>query len=417
MLKFGVMELTKNRPPFSIIRRKKVTPFQPPDWEEAENIQVYFNPYQDIEWNNVDHYITAFHTHPYKNDGERSDLRNPHELIDFYAELEHNYIDALKTYGIAGNPGRNQEEEWEGDTYRVDKPFQSWPWTELEDIHDPEIEEENDAIENRDPEVLEVIAYPSVEYLGDHGSEHVIILFGEDIPQDKSTYRQKQDFYEPYTGWEGGVDLADEYGGLAIIAHPNRDDYSPDTYFQKIEEKDAFIGFEVINKTSDREDVERWDSILSHFSPSIEGIYGVGAQDQNDNWDIGGDSFTRNTSLILNPNDLDHTNQTQSRQKVREAWENGNLFAHRRPAWNNPHEPPAPYPKINSIEINEQEKKIAIDTKDTDKIEWFSEGKKVAEGEEFNFGFEELKEKFVRFELKNDAGGETFSQPISFTEE
>ena len=203
----------------------------------------YFqNPYEQIEWQTVNYYDANLHTHTRFSDGSF----DPHEVIDKYHDLGYHIL-ALTDH----------------DKHHIDDPRTLYPWTNFNDIYfeikdkiNPRYDETfgervNEEWQNRDPELLGMLALEGSELSGGH---HI------------------GSYMNDYAGVS--VDehvMLSEVGdrdGLAMFFHPGRYDLEVDWYIDFYQTYPHLIGQEIYNQ-GDRYPMDRkkWDQILHQLMP------------------------------------------------------------------------------------------------------------------------------------------------------
>ena len=160
--------------------------------------KVFWSPYQDLNWPEIGHYDSEFHTHPGLGDEEY----DPHQTIDRYYEEGYKILTlAAHDYDIPD-----------------DHMNSIYPWTKLSDIYenikhvrnpteDYKTYEEiaNEPYQDRDPVELGMVSVEGNEVSGPH---HMVSLFSS-LTNGADT--------EAST-----LQLIKDLGGIVYFAHPGR---------------------------------------------------------------------------------------------------------------------------------------------------------------------------------------------------
>ncbi len=176
---------------------------------EGQSVQNIINPYQDINWDNINYYKANLQTHTENSDGfhsvKRVILAYNSNNYDILAITDHN-------------------------TY-------TWPWSDY--IDDPDEKELNNTPIN--------------------GSEisntHHIGSYFNDYSGDTNSEIK-------------ALDEINERNGLAVFFHPGRYSKSKEWYIDYYKSYDNLVGQEIFNKNNRYpNDLEFWDEILFELMP------------------------------------------------------------------------------------------------------------------------------------------------------
>jgi hypothetical protein len=185
---------------------------------EPGRAYVYYNPYEDVEWETYEQYKANFHAHTNQSDGSFT----PDEVIDKYHGAGYKIL-ALTDHDSYG--------------YNADT---TWPWTKWD----------------RNPEELGMLAIEGNEL---SNTDHIGSLFN--------------DYGGPRAGEEElALQKVRERNGLAIMHHPGRfnqsDEWYADVY--KSYHQNPLVGMEVHNQ-GDRYngDRQRWDRVNALVMPEV----------------------------------------------------------------------------------------------------------------------------------------------------
>lgn len=334
------------------------------------------NPYTDVDWGTVEQHLSEFHNHSGGFGEDRWD-----NVADFWAD------NGYTVFGVS------------------DRPTVAWPWTEFNNIY-------GDPTEDRDPEQMGVVSFPTVEMIDGADSQHTNGLFTEAV----GGYTSDTTEGHIETAVEGDAIVGDG-NGLAIFAHSSS--YGPpvdvDRYaewFEKYHEY-GLIGVEAYEKASGDATWRMVDYIHTEIAPEIT-VWGFGADDPNTSTP-GNDSLRNETMLLLHPDEFDPSNQDTSRLAAYNAFVEGRHYTRWHPSWDPDTEDKPPSPTITDITVVEAEKTITITATDADTIEWHStRGKVVATGDTLHYGDNAAMGLFARARLRTDGGGEASTQTWAF---
>ncbi len=342
----------------------------------GRNTELVYNPYAGVDWDNTTQINAALHNHTDYSDGDYM----PHEVVDIYKDL------GFTALAITDH-----------DNYPPDDIV--FPWTEFASFRE--------GYENRDPEALEMIAIPGIEYSYHH---HMTALYIDHQPGQAYDERDLFDLIgetEDALGWFAHPGRYWEFDSFA-----QRDDIAMEWYVPYFEDYplETLLGIEVFSQR-DRHETDRvlWDYLLTEFMPDRP-VYGFGVDDFHGTY--AGYSYT--THLMNDPLDGDAFRQTLL---------DGHFFAVSR--INNDD----PVPIIEKIIVDEENKTIEIVASDYDRIHWISGisdagsgvyvSEIIHEGAVFDYSDYDLS--YIRVELQAGSEGSSFmrrtlTQPFGFAE-
>jgi len=178
---------------------------------EAFGAGGFRSPYDDVDWDAIDHHDANFHAHTTESDGDY----DPDEVIDMYREEGYDILAIT-----------DHDTETDGTTY---------PWTDY----------------GRDPDELGMVAVEGNEISYTH---HIGSHFN-DYPG------QTMDEHEAFQ-------QIGERDGLAMFYHPGRYSYTVDWYLEFYREYDHLVGMEVYNREDAHPgDREFYDNVLHELLP------------------------------------------------------------------------------------------------------------------------------------------------------
>lgn len=333
------------------------------------------------------------HNHP------RGDLDQPEDIIELYL-------------GLGEDDSGNTLED--GEEYTVTAVAHKsdydiiWPWTDY----------------GIDPEDQGVVAYPASEWIDE---EHVNSLFSTVVNDDMGgdgwpASRREQ---IEATLEQDDHHIPPENGGLSGLAHPSSyidipdvEDRRYDLEFSQWGLDDGLIGIEIFGRREgdigDNAEIELWDALLERFAPDRM-LWGYGVDDYGTaNQSIGGDVDRRWVSVLMTDDEFDPSDQDESRVVAAQKYRDGTFFSHRIASWDPENEDRPTYPKIETIDVDNEDWSISIEWFDGDKIEMVSSGDVVETQTESpsTFEIEPDHYPYVRFRLGKNSEGETFTNPF-----
>ncbi|MBN1513401.1 MAG: hypothetical protein JXB13_15395 [Phycisphaerae bacterium] len=304
------------------------------------------NPYADVDWARWQQHRANLHTHTTLSDGQLV----PAEAIDRYRELGYTVL-ALTDHDTVG-PKANREDPKRAET--------TWPWQRFD----------------RDPAELGMVAIEGNEISKVHHTGSYFTGYGN--PEAESP--------------EQVIEEIGQRGGLAVMCHPGRYDYSAEWYAGLFSRFTHLVGLEVCNRT-DRYpgDIGLWDEVLQISMPDRP-VWGFANDDMHRGEDVG-----RSWEVLLLP---EHT-----AERVREAMTTGRFY------FSTVYEAGRPAPTIKSIRVDEKAGTITIEAENCQRIYWISCGRIVYSGPTFDAKHARRPERYVRAQLRGEYGY-TFTQPF-----
>lgn len=324
---------------------------------------LVLNPYQNVNWTSFNQYKANLHTHTTNSDGSV----HAHLVIDAYHAAN---------YDILAITDHNKI---------------TWPWTNLSAI--------NSNYENRDPEVLGMLAIEGNELSGAHHT-------GSYINAVSGNGAVLNDAFNTMTS----------INGLGAFKHPGRywnvstsyspgQQYSLDWYQDFYERFPVIVGMEVYNQ-GDRYPNDRilWDELLTRMMPERP----IWANSNDDMHSVG--HYFRNYNYMLMPELTEEAFRTSME-------EGASFFAYENPADGNPLTP-----SIDSVTVDKINHTITIHAKEYTRIEWISgvtgsgasrTQNVVATGE--SFSYTSFTHPYVRAVVIN-SNGRIYTQPFGFDE-
>ncbi len=355
------------------------------------------NPYETVDWDTWGAYKTQLHTHTTYSDS-RLTLT---ETIERYYELGFDIV-ALTDHGVLGT-------DWTTPA----KMCTLIGYNGLYGNYDTLTEERNAEIMNgvgRDGRGM---------YNLKRGIElNALVIRKNHVNGFFCDYGY--DVWGTENDYETAVKKNAEAGGLTFLNHlgdwtggghdvANNKDPKTLQYFADIFEKyPSCVGMEIINEidTTTRNDRVLWDNLLKIVVPSGRNIWCFSNDDAHEMKNIG---ISFETFMLPSVSD----------ETIRTAMENGTFFSVGRRARAELGEQffggyETPYPIVTNIKVDDDKDVISVTAKDYDNIQWVSDGKIIAEGKsEINLNdYADEIGCYVRFQLINNEGGMTFSNPF-----
>lgn len=356
---------------------------------------ITFDPYEGLDWSSIaDPNNTGnpprcqLHAHP-----RGTEITTPDNVIDLYtqnrSDREGNQVQEKYTI-VTANVGRGLK--------------QFWPWENLSEI---------DADwEDRDPEQLGVIAFPSNEvanrnhtqawFWAGHDADIPWGGFPESIrgPLD----RDHLGFPEPVTAF---AHPSSYYDDLPKDGEPFRFNV------EKRSREDGLIGTEVYGRRNstptDKRDVDVWDYLLQEFS-SDNIVFGFSVDDADaSSYEVGDAVDLGFVSVLLESEEFDPADQLEARSAAQACFKEGRLLSHKRDQWDPDAESPPAVPMVDSISVSDSE--IQINATNYDEIRWYSGLKnQVHAGSEFDPS--DAESRYVRAEIWTESeDAVTLTQP------
>lgn len=339
------------------------------------SVVIGYNPYIDIDWDNINFFKGNLHCHSVRDyDGHGND--EPHIIVEEYDNETSNYREHGKYHILALT---------EHD-HRILETHVSYPWEEWSnrDTNYSDLITEV-PYEDRNPEDVGLIAISGLEV----GHPHQIQLFTDYIgAAQEGESVQHNDWYPSFR--ETVEDVVDDKNGYVFIAHPHGMDDDHLSVYQDYSSRE--VGLEIRNGSYPDVGLDEWDEVLTtiksewrHSKP----ITGFGNDDRH--------SMSRGFgryNLILA--------EELKKDTIENSIRRGKMFV-----IENPNKINEPF-EIDNIEITRNQITINIDG-DYDKVEYFSEGKLVSEGNFVNV--ETVAKKYIRGVVtKNDF--KLYTQPF-----
>jgi len=324
------------------------------------------NPYENVDWENHQHYKANLHTHTTRSDGSLS----PQEVVDRYHALGYKIL-AITDHNEVTYP-------WEG--FSALKHSNS----AKEKLEEGRIDSSAVNYENRDPEELNMFAIQGNEVSSPHHLGSYFSNYG-DQPGDEHVT----------------IEAIAQKNGLTLLNHPGRytnrnpEKYTVDFYADVFNRYHHVTGMEVYNQ-GDRYPTDRklWDEVLSTTMPERP-IWGY----SNDDFHGGDEKLGRNWNLFILPE--------LTEESIRQGMLDGRFLhvyaveGHRGPET----------PKIESIKINKKKGTIGIQSSGQDSIRWISGGNVVGRGSQIDLDDVAGLTGYVRAEIFGP-GSVTGTQPF-----
>lgn len=346
------------------------------------------NAYKDVDWATTGRYKANFHTHTSQSFDTGFTTT---QVVDKYQAAGYSIL-ALTDHDA--NP---------------------YPWT-MFDLY-------NSAAERRDPQTMGMLAIPGCELSKDSRNNWSESTGGEfNHHTDLFTGRHGQEFMSLRESYA----YTEALGGLQIINHPGQywslskeytpgEKNSPEWHAENFRLYKSLVGLEAYNQGNRRpDDRVLWDQILTLTMPERP-VWGFSCDDSHTT-----EQYFRNYQYVLMPE--------LTADALKDAMRNGNtVFSYEYTGSGK-----ALCPHINSINVDENNHVITIDTDDADNIQWISSfhyaGTNTASranaasatntvvGIGKNFDYTGFRGSYVRALLTNKHG-ETATQPFGFVED
>ncbi len=289
-----------------------------------EESYLLLNPYENVDWEEFGRYKANFHTHTTASDGSL----HPHQAVDEYHSRGYAVLSITDHDNMNPNPGAI-----------------TFPWEEFSRLIPQYSYMADEPYQDRQPDELGMVALIGNEFTIHH---HVGSYFN-DFPGSPEI--------------DVSLDAVKEKGGLAVIFHPGRYDYSDEWYIGHYYSYPMLVGMEVYNQ-GDKYPLDRelWDRVLNRMMPERP-VWGFSNDDMHTYDQIG-----RNWNILLLPE--------LNEREVRRAMENGNFYFIYSPQGHEGR--PA---SIDKISVDKRRGIIRIDASDYSRIEWVSAGKVIHTGE------------------------------------
>jgi hypothetical protein len=359
--------------------------------------RIFWSPYADLNWENIGHYDSEFHTHP----GLGGEEYDPHQTIDRYHE------EGYKILMLAAH-------DYDIPSDHIDTIY---PWTMLSEIYEiiKEVENptedhrtyeelHNEPWQDRDPVELGMVSVQGTEISGPHHTISVFNAYSEGGDTEAESFQ-----------------AITELGGFAYLAHPGRYverwGLTPHWYVDKYLRFDVLIGQSIYNRQDNHpEDRALYDKI-QHLLGGIERpIWLYGEDDMHREAELG---WNRDVFLLENfqPGSMHPDIQDGSAPDVMEALQNGYSYLwkpseqYNRRAFN-----------IINVAVGETYVELTIDNSEhVDEIRWRTHNPITDETETVHYGnrirMADIPEYslFVRAEIEGNEGT-IYTQPFYVTE-
>lgn len=337
--------------------------------------QLKKNPYENVNWTEVNQYLANLHSHTVRSDGRAE----PESLIYMYADAGYNIL-AITDHD-------NFYNHREGEREVEPTPRTTWPWTEWID------EKPSHKWTGTDGETSAF--YP------DLGKQGMLAIRGNELTTHPHILSFFNDcgFPEHNQRQDERMTCIEMSGGLSYWAHPiaytsggrwedrifdRSFDEAIEFYGTYLAQFDSSIGIELALGTSRRTFRERklLDALLEEYYESHD-IYIMGNDDNHQT------SISDNATItIVLADDL-------TEESVRYALENGHTIVGSRAD---------DYPLIKNIHVSEEDYEISVEIDNYDSIKWFKNGHNYGEGQVVNYS--DMDETVLRFEV--DLNGTIF---------
>ncbi|MEX0771251.1 MAG: hypothetical protein WD035_10985 [Balneolaceae bacterium] len=356
--------------------------------------RIFKSSYSDLNWENIGHYDSEFHTHPNMGDYGGHD---PHQVVDRYHE------EGYKILTLAEHSSHIPH----------DYMNTLYPWTELSEIYEriKDVRHEgeggqtyeeihNEPWEDRDPVELGMVSVEGNELSGHHHTISVFNLWSGHVDDELDSF-----------------DKVEELGGLAYFAHPGRYverlGLTAHWYVDLYLRYDVLIGQSVFNREdSHPEDRAFYDKVQHILGGAERPIWLYGEDDMHTESTLG---WNRDVILLENfrPGSLHPDIPDGSAPDVMEALKNGYSYL-----W----KPSEQYNKrafnIVDMAISDTKVRLTVDNEDLVKeVRWRSHNPNSDDTETIHNGFEismrNVPEysRFVRVEIEGDQGT-IYTQPF-----
>lgn len=349
---------------------------------ESKQKLLTVNPYEDVDWNNVGRYKANFHTHTSQSFDTQFTTT---QVVDRYKQAGYKIL-AL-----------------------TDHDANSYPWEKFS-LYNPDASDRN-------PGEMGMLTMPGIELSKDRRNNWSESTGGE--------FNHHNDFFTGRKGQEF-MSLRESYaytnaiGGMQIINHPGQywnlnnsykagEKNSPEWHAENFRLYPSLVGLEVYNQGNRRpNDRILWDQVLNINMPQRP-VWGYSCDDTHT-----AEQYFRNYQFML-MNDLDTDNLKEAMKKGHTVFSYEHTGSGQDLA-----------PHIKSINVDNDNQTISIDSDDADKIEWISSThrtnqsspsttKSTVVGIGNTFPFKDFQGSYVRARLTNSKG-ETATQPFGFSD-
>ncbi|MEX0685671.1 MAG: hypothetical protein WD098_06655 [Balneolales bacterium] len=361
------------------------------DYQTNNSNRTFWSPYQDLNWSEIGHYDSEFHTHPNMGDYGGYD---PHQTIDRYREEGYSILTLAEHSSHIPHDHMNT----------------IYPWTELSQIYErikdlphrgkTYAEIHNEPWEDRDPIELGMVSVEGNELSGHHHTISVFNLWSGHVDDEI-------DSYEKVT----------ELGGFGYFAHPGRyvegDGLTAHWYVDLYKRYDILIGQSIFNREDNHpEDRALYDKIQHILGGAERPIWLYGEDDMHSESTLG---WNRDVILLedFRPGSMHPDIPDGSAPDVMEALQNGYSYL-----WK-------PSERLNKrafniidVEVNGGQVELTIDNEDlVEEIRWRTHNPNTDETETVHKGFTISESEvpghalFVRAEIEGQ-DGTIYTQPF-----
>lgn len=315
------------------------------------NTIILYNPYEDIDFETINHYKTNLHTHTTESDGSST----PSEVIYQYHHIGQ--------YDILSITDHNKN---------------TWPWSDW--ISETPLESSKSSE-----------YYPALEMLAISGDEMSLGHHRNSLLNDYG----HGGFFSFFAFW-----YIQQQEGLGFFNHPGRYDYSADWYQRFFDAYNGcVIGVEVFNQ-GDRYPNDRhlWDEINKDRDPD-DLIWGFSNDDMHK---ISSHAFRNYQHFLM---------EDLTEPEFRKAMTNGAFYFSYEP--NGADSESLAYgqamtPRLQNVIINNTI--ITINGENTNSIQWYDQNSQIV-GTNNQIDVTSIESNFVRAVLRNEYGL-TYTQPF-----
>ena len=348
---------------------------------ETVEPKIYKNPYEAIDWSAINHYKSNFHTHTTQSNDASDNFTTAYVVGRYHAA-------GYKILSL------------------TDHDYNPYPWL-LFPQYMPGVQACN-------PEELGMLAVPGNELSKDNTNSWDERTGGQfNHHNDFFTGRQGQEF----ASLEESYAYTYALGGVQIINHPGQywslsnqysetDKNGPGWHADNFKRFPSLVGLEVYNQGNRRaNDRILWDQILERTMPDVA-VFGYSGDDSHND-----EQLFRNYNFML-MEDL-------TTEELKDAMLRGESYFCYEPKGSGE----GKAPRIESIEVNEVDKTITIETDGL--VHWIygtdktsssaSSCRSTVVGIGNRFSYKGYQGSYVRAFITN-AFGETCTQPISFVD-
>lgn len=353
--------------------------------------RVFWSPYEDLNWDEIGHYDSEFHTHPGFGDEEY----DPHQTIDRYHE------EGYKILTLAAH------------SYDVPDEIDSiYPWTKLSEIYETIKDVENptegnktyeeianEPYEDRDPVELGMVSVEGNEISAPHHTISVFNAQTEGADTEVETYQ-----------------LVEDQGGFMYFAHPGRYverwGLTKYWYADMYKRYDSIIGQSIFNRIDNYPGDRAFFDRVAHVLGPERPIWLYGEDDMHEEKTLG---WNRDVILLeeFEPGSMHPDIQDGSAPEVLTALQNGYSYLwkpveqYNRRAFN-----------IVNVEVSDNEVQLSIDQEEkVNEIRWRTHNPDLDTTVTVHTGYSISESavpensRFVRAEIEGDEGT-IYTQPF-----